>query len=78
MVEIMCQGSFAFYIDTSFRTDSFLSVLLSLPSVLLSALHPSISILPVTGTHDALVVKLLTARGVPKRYVEVDLSKSKK
>jgi len=31
------------------------------------------------GTHDALVVKLLTQKfGVPKRYVEVDLSKSKK
>ncbi|GAA5869539.1 hypothetical protein JCM8547_001518 [Rhodosporidiobolus lusitaniae] len=31
------------------------------------------------GTHDALVVKLLTTKfGVPKKYVEVDLSKSKK
>jgi hypothetical protein len=31
-----------------------------------------------TGTHDALVTKLLTAYGVPKSYIEVDLSKSKK
>ncbi|BGP58020.1 hypothetical protein JCM8202_001742 [Rhodotorula sphaerocarpa] len=30
------------------------------------------------GTHDALVTKLLTAYGVPKAYIEVDLSKSKK
>ncbi|TKA54794.1 hypothetical protein B0A53_02603 [Rhodotorula sp. CCFEE 5036] len=30
------------------------------------------------GTHDALVTKLLTAYGVPKSYIEVDLSKSKK
>jgi translation initiation factor 2D len=32
----------------------------------------------LTGTHDALVVKLLTARGVPKAYMDVDTSKSKK
>jgi translation initiation factor 2D len=32
----------------------------------------------VAGTHDALVVKLLTARGVPKAYIDVDTSKSKK
>ena len=30
------------------------------------------------GTHDALVVKLLTARGIPKAFIDVDLSKSKK
>ncbi|GAA5827820.1 hypothetical protein JCM11251_007689 [Rhodosporidiobolus azoricus] len=31
------------------------------------------------GTHDALVVKLLATKyGVPKKYIEVDLSKSKK
>ncbi|BGO95274.1 hypothetical protein NBRC10512_003037 [Rhodotorula toruloides] len=30
------------------------------------------------GTHDALVVKLLTARGVPRAYIDVDTSKSKK
>ncbi|GAA5862094.1 hypothetical protein JCM3774_006173 [Rhodotorula dairenensis] len=30
------------------------------------------------GTHDALVTKVLAAFGVPKAYIEVDLSKSKK
>ncbi|GAA6007597.1 hypothetical protein JCM11491_004220 [Sporobolomyces phaffii] len=30
------------------------------------------------GTHDKLVVSLLVSKGVPKRYIEVDLSKSKK
>ncbi|GAA5969333.1 hypothetical protein JCM21900_002814 [Sporobolomyces salmonicolor] len=30
------------------------------------------------GTHDALVTKLLLARGVPKAYVDLDLTKSKK
>ncbi|GAA6053748.1 hypothetical protein JCM3770_005098 [Rhodotorula araucariae] len=30
------------------------------------------------GTHDALVVKLLTGRGVPRAYIDVDTSKSKK
>ncbi|GAA5891504.1 hypothetical protein JCM8208_007305 [Rhodotorula glutinis] len=30
------------------------------------------------GTHDALVVKLLTVRGIPKAFIDVDLSKSKK
>ncbi|GJN93815.1 hypothetical protein Rhopal_006873-T1 [Rhodotorula paludigena] len=30
------------------------------------------------GTHDALVTKLLAARGVPKAFIEVDTSKSKK
>lgn len=32
----------------------------------------------IAGTHDALVVKLLVARGVPKAYIEVDTSKSKR
>ncbi|ORY72895.1 hypothetical protein BCR35DRAFT_307416 [Leucosporidium creatinivorum] len=30
------------------------------------------------GTHDALVTKLLIARGVPKQYIDVDTSKSKR
>ncbi|GAA5849354.1 hypothetical protein JCM3766R1_005325 [Sporobolomyces carnicolor] len=30
------------------------------------------------GTHDKLVTSLLVAKGVPKRFVEVDLTKSKK
>lgn len=32
----------------------------------------------LVGTHDALVTKLLIARGIPKQYIDVDTSKSKR